>query len=100
VTGPQFDAGVRHDGDLIATLQHTGGLDRRENPSGAFMAHELSRDFSIAVIDRRGPIRGSTLASTAMLQWELDLPLIALADQIGTPAPTITTSTPTADVRA
>jgi len=51
--------------------------------SGAFMAHELSRDMSIAVIDRRGPIRGSTLASTAMLQWELDLPLIALADQIG-----------------
>lgn len=51
--------------------------------SGAFMAHDLSRDFSVAVFDRRGPVLGSTLASTAMLQWELDLPLIALAKSIG-----------------
>ena len=51
--------------------------------SGAFMANELARDFQVAVVDRRGPVLGSTLASTAMLQWELDLPLTALADQIG-----------------
>lgn len=51
--------------------------------SGAFMAHELSRDFSVAVFDRRGPVLGSTLASTAMLQWELDLPMRALADRMG-----------------
>ncbi|WP_337186336.1 FAD-binding oxidoreductase [Phenylobacterium sp.] len=51
--------------------------------SGAFMAHELARDHSVAVLDRRGPVQGSTLASTAMLQWEIDLPLIALADKIG-----------------
>jgi glycine/D-amino acid oxidase-like deaminating enzyme len=51
--------------------------------SGAFMAHELASDFSVAVVDRRGPVLGSTMASTAMLQWELDLPLIALAEKIG-----------------
>ncbi|HEY5007299.1 MAG TPA: FAD-binding oxidoreductase [Caulobacteraceae bacterium] len=51
--------------------------------SGAFMAHELSRDFSIAVVDRRGPLMGSTVASTSLLQWELDTPLTALGGQIG-----------------
>lgn len=52
--------------------------------SGAFMAHELSRDHSVAVLDRRPPLRGSTLASTAMLMWEIDLPLTVLAERIGT----------------
>jgi len=51
--------------------------------SGAFMARELARDHSVAVLDRRPPLMGSTVASTAMLQWEIDLPLTALADQIG-----------------
>jgi glycine/D-amino acid oxidase-like deaminating enzyme len=51
--------------------------------SGAFMARELARSCSVAVFDRRGPVLGSTMASTAMLQWELDLPLRALSGQIG-----------------
>lgn len=51
--------------------------------SGAFMAHELSKDHSVAVLDRRPPVMGSTLASTALLQWEIDLPLTALARKIG-----------------
>ncbi|RZJ04062.1 MAG: FAD-binding oxidoreductase [Brevundimonas sp.] len=51
--------------------------------SGAFMAHELSRDHSVAVLDRRPPLTGSTMASTALLQWEIDLPLTALAEKIG-----------------
>lgn len=51
--------------------------------SGAFMAHELARDHSVVVLDRRPPLMGSTIASTAMLQWEIDLPLTALADKIG-----------------
>ena len=54
--------------------------------SGAFMARELSRDYSVVVLDRRPPLMGSTVASTALLQWEIDLPLTALADQIGMPA--------------
>ena len=51
--------------------------------SSAFMAHELSRDHSVAVLDRRPPLTGSTVASTALLQWEIDLPLTALAEKIG-----------------
>ncbi len=51
--------------------------------SGAFMARELARDHSVVVLDRRPPLMGSTIASTAMLQWEIDLPLTALADRIG-----------------
>lgn len=53
--------------------------------SGAFMARELSRDHAVAVLDRRPPLMGSTVASTAMLQWEIDLPLTALARRIGEP---------------
>jgi glycine/D-amino acid oxidase-like deaminating enzyme len=51
--------------------------------TGAFMARELSRDHSVVVLDRRPPLTGSTLASTAMLQWEIDLPLTALTEKIG-----------------
>ncbi|MDQ8028574.1 MAG: FAD-binding oxidoreductase [Brevundimonas sp.] len=51
--------------------------------SGAFMARELARDHSVAVLDRRPPLMGSTIASTALLQWEIDLPLTALSDRIG-----------------
>ncbi|HEY0301374.1 MAG TPA: FAD-binding oxidoreductase [Rhizomicrobium sp.] len=52
--------------------------------SGALMAHALSRHFDrIVVFDRRPPLHGSTMASTAMLQFEIDTPLIKLSDQIG-----------------
>lgn len=51
--------------------------------SGALMALELGKGRSVAVLDRRPPLQGSTLASTALLQWEIDLPLTALADRIG-----------------
>ena len=50
--------------------------------SGAFLANEPARDFTVAVVDRRGPVLGSAMASTAMLQWELDLPLTALAEKL------------------
>lgn len=51
--------------------------------SGSFMAYELSTDHSVAVLDRRPPLMGSTLASTALLQWEIDLPLTALTKRTG-----------------
>lgn len=51
--------------------------------SGAFMAHELARDHRVAVLDRRAPLMGSTIASTAMLQWEIDQPLTILARRLG-----------------
>ena len=52
--------------------------------SGAFMAHAMSKKFeNVVVVDRRAPARGSTAASTAMLQFEIDTPLTKLADKIG-----------------
>ncbi|EPY02766.1 FAD dependent oxidoreductase [Magnetospirillum fulvum MGU-K5] len=51
--------------------------------SGAFMAYDLSHDFHVAVLECNAPLLGSTIASTAMLQWELDSPALALAEQIG-----------------
>lgn len=53
--------------------------------SAAFVARELSQDHSVAILDRRPPLMGSTVASTAMLQWEIDLPLIELSRRIGEP---------------
>ena len=44
--------------------------------SGALMAEALSRaGRSVLILDRRPPVRGSTPASTAMIQHEIDVPL-------------------------
>jgi hypothetical protein len=52
--------------------------------SGALMAHALADGKrSILVVDRRQPVLGSTLASTAMIQHEIDIPLHKLAVMIG-----------------
>ncbi len=52
--------------------------------SGAFMAHALAARFDkVVVVDRRAPAHGSTLASTALLQWEIDTPLSELRGKIG-----------------
>lgn len=51
--------------------------------SGALAAFELSRDHAVVVLDRRPPLTGSTLASTALLQWEIDQPLTELATRLG-----------------
>lgn len=51
--------------------------------SGAFMAHELARDHRVAVLDRRPPLMGSTVASTSLLQWEIDQPLTVLGRRVG-----------------
>ncbi len=52
--------------------------------SGAFVAHALAGLFeNVVVVDRRPPLHGSTMASTAMLQFEIDVPLSKLAAQIG-----------------
>jgi len=48
------------------------------------MAHALAQRFErVVVLDRRAPAQGATAASTAMLQFEIDEPLTALADKIG-----------------
>ena len=55
--------------------------------TGAIQALVLAEaGHDVVVVDRRLPLRGSTLASTAMIQFELDTPLMKLADQIGSRA--------------
>ncbi len=52
--------------------------------TGALMADALlNTGKSVAVLDRRGPVRGSTAASTALLQFELDNPLTLLSRKLG-----------------
>ncbi|WP_439616804.1 NAD(P)/FAD-dependent oxidoreductase [Shinella sp.] len=52
--------------------------------SGALMAHALADGRrSVLVVDRRRPVHGSTLASTAMIQHEIDIPLHVLTGMIG-----------------
>lgn len=52
--------------------------------TGALVAEEASRrGLSVVVLDRRPPGHGSTAASTALLQFEIDTPFIHLADAIG-----------------
>ena len=52
--------------------------------SGAITALTLSSaGHEVAIVDRRMPGQGSTVASTAMIQFEIDTPLIKLADKIG-----------------
>lgn len=52
--------------------------------SGALMAEALTRrKRRVLILDRRPPVRGSSLASTAMIQHEIDVPLHQLARQIG-----------------
>lgn len=53
--------------------------------SGALMAYTLARrGVSTVVLDRREPVHGSTLASTALLQFEIDVSLTELSRRIGT----------------
>jgi glycine/D-amino acid oxidase-like deaminating enzyme len=52
--------------------------------SGALTADALQRQgYSVCAVDRRFPMRGSTPASTALLQSEIDTPLTELQRKIG-----------------
>ncbi len=52
--------------------------------SGALVADALlNAGYSVLALDRRAPIAGSTPASTALLQSELDTPLLELERKIG-----------------
>jgi glycine/D-amino acid oxidase-like deaminating enzyme len=52
--------------------------------SGALTALALATaGHEVIVLDRRSPGEGSTIASTAMIQFEIDTPLIELSDRIG-----------------
>jgi glycine/D-amino acid oxidase-like deaminating enzyme len=51
--------------------------------SGAQVAEALSADHRVIIVDRRGPVMGSTTASTALVEYEIDSPLTHLTRQIG-----------------
>ena len=52
--------------------------------TGALVAEiATARGLSVILLDRRPPFHGSTAASTALLQFEIDTPLIRMADAIG-----------------
>jgi glycine/D-amino acid oxidase-like deaminating enzyme len=52
--------------------------------SGAFVAQTLAREgLDVVVLDKREVGAGSTSASTALLQYEIDTPLIELTKMIG-----------------
>lgn len=52
--------------------------------SGALAAWQLTRaGYKVAIVDRRHAGTGSTAASTALLQYEIDTPLHKLIDMIG-----------------
>jgi len=52
--------------------------------SGAMVADALASDgHEVVLIDRRGPLKGSTPATTALVQYEIDEPVISLARKIG-----------------
>lgn len=52
--------------------------------TGAMMAEHLtSQGHQVCIIDRERPGFGSTAASTAMLQWEIDRPLVQLTQLYG-----------------
>jgi glycine/D-amino acid oxidase-like deaminating enzyme len=52
--------------------------------SGAMAAEELAaHGYSVVMLDRRAPLHGSTAAATALLQYEIDTPLVRLSRRIG-----------------
>jgi NADPH-dependent 2,4-dienoyl-CoA reductase/sulfur reductase-like enzyme len=52
--------------------------------SGALMAEHLCDGTrTVVMVDRRKPVRGSSLDSTAMIQHEIDIPLQQLERMIG-----------------
>jgi glycine/D-amino acid oxidase-like deaminating enzyme len=51
--------------------------------TGILLAERLSPNFSVAIVDQRGAARGSTPASTGLLLFEIDTPLVELRKKIG-----------------
>lgn len=52
--------------------------------TGAMLADALvAAGFDITLVDKRGPAKGSTAASTALVLHEIDTPLIKLSKKIG-----------------
>jgi glycine/D-amino acid oxidase-like deaminating enzyme len=69
--------------------------------SGALIAERLAASgLRVAIVDRRGACRGSTAASTALIQFEIDSPLAKLTEKIGSARATRVWSRSAASVHA
>jgi glycine/D-amino acid oxidase-like deaminating enzyme len=65
--------------DLTADVLIVGG-----GITGAMIADMLvAAGLDTIIVDRRGPTKGSTVASTALVQYEIDTPLSELTRKIG-----------------
>lgn len=52
--------------------------------TGAFAAERFTREGrDVVILDRHQPRSGSTAASTALLQWEIDAPMLKLESRLG-----------------
>jgi glycine/D-amino acid oxidase-like deaminating enzyme len=52
--------------------------------TGALLAYRLAREgVDVVLVDRRDVGRGSTAASTGLLQYEIDTPLVDLIEKVG-----------------
>ena len=68
---------------LTAAIE-TDGIVVGAGISGALVAERLAEcGFRVVIVDRRGPCRGSTSASTSLIQFEIDEPLVHLIEKIG-----------------
>ena len=51
--------------------------------TGALISHSLHEaGYNVIVIDKRDVANGSSAATTSMLQYEIDVPMVKLADMI------------------
>lgn len=76
--------GVRVASAPLATNLKVDAVVVGAGVSGALVADALLRaGKTVAVLDRRGPVRGSTPASTALLQFDIDQPLTHLMRKLG-----------------
>ncbi|WP_026753611.1 FAD-binding oxidoreductase [Sediminibacter sp. Hel_I_10] len=65
--------------DLVTDILIVGG-----GITGSLIAHQCIKDgYKTALIDKREIAHGSTSATTSMLQYEIDVPLHELMQQIG-----------------
>lgn len=79
LAGPPRPPGASVDADLRCDVVIVGG-----GITGALMAEHLTRlGRQVALVDREREGFGSTAASTAMLQWEIDKPLAKLTEFYG-----------------
>lgn len=70
------------DRDVVCDVAIVGG-----GITGALIAHRLVNvGLKVVVLDGRDICLGSTSASTALLQYEIDVPLVELIKKIGQPA--------------